>query len=112
MIIVPKYVAVIMSFCGMFAIWILYDAISKGECYSTKGVWKHICGYSFFLYCCHEPALNIFRKFFPEIFGHNNITYLVFYFLNVWIMVTIAIMIAKFLEKRVPKVYHVLSGGR
>lgn len=108
----PTYISVIMAFCGMCIVWTVYDAICKGECYSQRGLWKHICGYSFFLYCCHEPALQILKKSFPVIFGHGNLTLVIIYFMIVWILVTIAILIAKGLERVAPRVYHILSGGR
>lgn len=109
---VPKFVSVIMAFCGMYALWTTYDAISKGKCYSSSGLWKHICGYSFFLYCFHEPALQILKKSFPVIFGHDNITLVILYFVIVWLLVAIGILVAKTLEKIAPRVYHILSGGR
>jgi hypothetical protein len=52
------------------------------------------------------------KKSFPVIFGHGNLTLVIIYFMIVWILATIAILIAKGLERTVPRVYHILSGGR
>lgn len=100
------------NICGLAFIWVIYDVLSKRQIVSTKGIWRHICGYSFFIYCFHEPAFNIIKKIPIAFLGDAPATLTVFYLINPWIMIVVAIIVARLINKITPKTYKVLTGGR
>lgn len=103
---------VLVNIIGVYLVWCLYDVLSKGKSYTDKGIWKYVCGYSFFIYCFHEPAFNIIKKMALYLFGTTESTIIFFYYLNPWIMLVSAILIARFLQKIAPQLYNILTGGR
>lgn len=111
-IVFNNYLVATFNLLGLYFLWALYDLLAKGECMSKKGIWKYICGYSFFIYCFHEPTLNIIKKIALAVFGVNEASLIIFYFLNPWVMVTVAVLVAKLLQSISPKVYCILTGGR
>lgn len=102
----------IINLSSIYFVWAAYDLCAKGRLVSRSGAWKYICGYSFFIYCFHEPALNIFKKLALAICGTNETTIIVFYYLNPLLMVITAVVVARFLKRYVPHVYAILTGGR
>lgn len=98
----------------IYFVWIVYDKIAQGRCLSEQGVWRHICGYSFFIYCFHEPAFNIIKKLGVVVLGSSEPVLIVLYLINPLIMVAIAITIAKTMLhiKPLSLVYKFLTGGR
>ncbi len=75
-------------------------------------MWKYICGCSFFIYCFHEPVLNIFNKLALAICDTNQLIIRLFYYINPILMIITAIIVAKLLKKFMPQVYVILAGGR
>ena len=102
----------LINIIGLYLVWCLYDVFAKGKCYADKGLWKYICGYSFFIYCFHEPAFNVIKKLALVVFGTAESTIVFFYYLNPWVMLFLAILIAQFLQKAAPQLYKILTGGR
>lgn len=102
----------LVGIAGIYAAWGIYDLLVKGKTLSDKGIWKYICGYSFFIYCFHEPSLNIFKKLALKLFGTSEATLIIFYYLNPLLMVAFAILVAKCLQRLLPGVYGLLTGGR
>lgn len=100
------------NICGLAFLWVIYDVLSKRQIVSTKGIWRHICGYSFFIYCFHEPAFNIIKKIPIAFLGDAPATLTVFYLINPWIMIVVAIIVARLINKITPKTYKILTGGR
>ena len=99
---------------SIYFVWILYDLLACRRCLSEVGIWRHICGYSFFIYCFHEPAFNIIKKLGLVVFGSSEPVLIILYLVNPLIMVGLAIFVSKFMQKVrlfVP-VYKVLIGGR
>lgn len=92
--------------------WGTYDIFSKRELISDKGLWKFICGFSFFIYCFHEPAFNVIKKLSLSAFGTSEASLIVLYLVNPFIMVGAAICIAQLLRKITPAIYRILTGGR
>lgn len=103
---------IIVNLLGLYLVWTLYDVFAKGRCLSDKGIWKYICGYSFFIYCFHEPAFNVIKKLALVICGTSEPVLIFFYFLNPWVMVFVAVLVAKLLQRHVPAIYKILTGGR
>lgn len=106
------YLNMLINVVGLYVVWSLYDIFSKGKCAADKGLWKFLCGFSFFIYCFHEPAFNIIKKLTLQVFGISEPTLIIFYFINPWIMIFMAVLIARLLAKYTPAVYRVLTGGR
>ena len=107
-------IGLVKQLACIYFVWIVYDKIARGRCLSEQGLWRHICGYSFFIYCFHEPAFNIIKKLGVVVLGSSEPVLIVLYLINPLIMVAIAIIIAKtmlHLKPLVP-VYKFLTGGR
>lgn len=103
---------ILVNLLGLYLVWSLYDVFAKGRCLADKGVWKYICGYSFFIYCFHEPVFNIIKKLAIIVFGTSETILVFFFYLNPWIMVLMAVLTAKLLQRMVPNIYNLLTGGR
>ena len=109
---VPSWLNALSNLIGLYVIWHLYDLLVKGHIIANKGIWKYLCGYSFFIYCFHEPAFNIIKKLPVAIWGDSSVVLTFFYLVNPWIMVAVAVFIAKLLQKGIPVFYKILTGGR
>lgn len=98
----------------IYFVWIIYDKIAQGRCLSEQGLWRHICGYSFFIYCFHEPAFNIIKKLGVVVLGSSEPVLIMLYLINPLIMVALAIIIARTMLhiKPLVPVYKFLTGGR
>lgn len=109
----PTYIEVFVNLAGLYVVWCIYDILAKGrDDISRHGLWKWICGYSFFIYLFHEPAFNIIKKLTLAIAGASEPTLILLYYINPWIMVAFAVVVAKLLQRIMPPVYKVLTGGR
>lgn len=107
-------VGLMIQLSSIFFVWSIYDIIAHGRCLSKHGLWKYVCGYSFFIYCFHEPAFNIIKKLGVAIFGSSESALIILYLVNPLIMVGCAIAVAKTMQrvKAFVPVYKVLTGGR
>lgn len=101
-----------VNLIGLYVIWNLYDILAQGKCCADKGLWKYICGYSFFIYCFHEPIFNIIKKLALAICGTSEPVLIFFYYLNPWIMVAVSVIVAKTLQHILPEFYKILTGWR
>lgn len=105
-------VEVPINLIGIYLIWCSYDLIVKGKCIANRGLWKYVCGYSFFIYCFHEPTFNIIKKLALYIGGTNELVLILAYLINPLIMVAVSICVAKILQHISPWTYKLLTGGR
>lgn len=107
-------IGLVKQLACIYFVWIVYDKIAQGRCLSEQGVWRHICGYSFFIYCFHEPAFNIIKKLGVVVLGSSEPVLIGLYLINPLMMVAIAILIAKTMLRIKPlaPVYKFLTGGR
>ena len=107
-------IGLVKQLACIYFVWIVYDKIARGRCLSEQGLWRHICGYSFFIYCFHEPAFNIIKKLGVVVLGSSEPMLILLYMINPLIMVAIAIIIAKTMLhiKPLVPVYKFLTGGR
>lgn len=96
----------------LYAVWALYDVLARGRCPAQTGVWGWVCGYSFFIYCAHEPAFNIIKKLALALFGQSEAVLITFYYLNPLLLVACLVVVAKGLQRLTPRAYRVLTGGR
>lgn len=107
----PPLLALI-NLMSVYFVWAAYDLLAKCKIISKSGIWKYICGYSFFIYCFHEPVLNIFKKLALALCGTNQLTIIVFYYLNPILMIITAVIAARLLKEFTPRIYAILTGGR
>lgn len=107
-----NYISFFTTFCGVLSIWGLYDLICSYHKLAENKFILEIVSFSFFIYLFHEPTFNILKKLTISIFGAGEISLIIFYLLNPWIMIAVAIGIGIVLKKSTPKVYNLLTGGR
>lgn len=107
-----QYGETFVYFAGLYLLWYVYDLFSHKKIISHSGIWKYLCGYSFFIYCFHEPTFNIVKKLVTHIIGTDEFTLILFYFINPWIMIFLAVTVAKIFKRLLPEPYKILTGGR
>lgn len=105
-------VEVFVNIIGLYLVWSLYDIAARGRYMADKGLWKYLCGYSFFIYCFHEPAFNVIKKLALAVCGTSEPVLIFFYYVNPWLMVLAAVAVAKILQRMTPNIYKILTGGR
>ena len=94
---------------GIIVVWYSYDGV-----YSYLNRIKklqEISTYSFFVYVAHEPLLTGIKKILLSISNSSSMI-LIIYFFEPLITIFICLIIGKFFRMRIPKVYHIISGGR
>ena len=112
---VPGYlkgIETVCMLCGVIAIWGGYDLIVKTENSKAIDALARLGTYSFFVYCFHEPVLNIIKKVGLKVAGCNGASLIVLYLACPIVMYCVAVLVAVLLKRYVPKVYAVLTGGR
>lgn len=107
-----RVVEVFVNIVGLYLVWSLYDIAARGRYLADKGLWKYLCGYSFFIYCFHEPAFNVIKKLALAVCGTSEPVLIFFYYVNPWLMVLAAVAVAKILQRMTPNIYKILTGGR
>lgn len=107
-----RVVEVFVNIVGLYLVWSLYDIAARGRYMADKGLWKYLCGYSFFIYCFHEPAFNVIKKLALAVCGTSEPVLIIFYYVNPWLMVLAAVAVAKILQRMTPNIYKILTGGR
>lgn len=107
-----SYVAIIINFMGIYTIWVVYDILAGNKQFVDKGIWKFICGFSFFVYCFHIPILRILKKLSLICFGTSQFSLLLQYIFDPWIMLIVAVIIARLLRYIIPMPYKILTGDR
>ena len=103
---------VFVNIVGLFLVWSLYDIAAHGRNLAGRGLWKYLCGYSFFIYCFHEPAFNVIKKLPLAVCGTSEPVLIFFYYVNPWLMALAAVVVAKILQHMTPQIYKILTGGR
>lgn len=95
---------------GIIVVWYSYDGV-----YSYLNRIKklqEISTYSFFVYVTHEPLLTGIKKILLSISSSSSSVILIIYFFAPLITIFISLIIGKFFRMRIPKIYHIISGGR
>lgn len=104
---VSLYVQKTTIIVGCFAVWFGYDKIISSDA-SILGASQ----YSFFIFVCHHPIVNVFKKLILKLTGVDVFTSLAVYFVSVIITVSIVIAAAALLKKVLPTIYKYISGNR
>ena len=100
---------VFVNIVGLFLVWSLYDIAAHGRNLAGRGLWKYLCGYSFFIYCFHEPAFNVIKKLPLAVCGTSEPVLIFFYYVNPWLMALAAVVVAKILQHMTPQIYKILT---
>jgi len=101
----------ISIFFGIISIWFTYDKIVKDSDISKAKIFNFF-SYSFFLFAFHEPFGTLLEYGLYFILGKNQLSSLIIYVISPVIIIMTSILIAKLLQKRTPKFYYLLTGGR
>lgn len=96
---------------GFFAAWSLYDVFFGTEDLSKKRYY-FIFSFSFFLFATHEPILTIIKKVVFFILGKTELTILVSYLVTPLIVIPLCLTIGYLLNRILPRLYALLTGGR
>lgn len=99
------------ALCGCIVVWKGYDWITSLKLLNLKPLNPYL-GYSFFIYLFHEPVFNIIKKIGLKMLGVHEWSLILLYLLNPVIMCVAAILVAKLLQRFIPKTYSILVGGR
>lgn len=98
---------------GILVIWGGYDMLNTKARYGKlSDIFLYVSKYCFFIYLFHEPAFNIIKKVNLRILGLHEWSLILLYFMNPIIMCVISVVVAKLMQKFIPKTYSVLVGGR
>lgn len=107
------YWGLLSMLSGMVVIWKGYDWIASNQSLTSKlSSLNSLLGYSFFVYLFHEPAFNIIKKLGLKVFGVHEWSLILLYLINPLIMCAVSIIVAKVLQRLLPRAYSVLVGGR
>lgn len=101
-----------VNFSGIFAVWGIFDILYRNELHEILEKCIIVSNYSFFIYLFHEPVFNIIKKVNLIIFGANECSLVILYFINPILMVLISILVAMSLKRIIPRIYSIAVGGR
>lgn len=97
---------------GIPAIWGIYDIIAHTYAtYTNNRLTTAYFSYTFFVYLCHEPLLNIFKKL-PLLISRSETTFIASYILTPIIFYIFACCLGRLIKALSPKIYYVYTGGR
>lgn len=95
---------------GVISIWLIFDFLPPKALLFK--VINYCSAYSFFIYCFHEPTLNIFKKLPVFFLSGSSILYITSYLLVPFIMSGFAIVLGSLLKNKFSPIYNILTGGR
>jgi hypothetical protein len=97
---------------GILAIWGIYDIIAHTYVtYTNNRLTTECFSYTFFVYLCHEPLLNIFKKL-PLLISRSETILIASYILTPVIFYIFACCLGRLIKAISPKIYYVYTGGR
>lgn len=97
---------------GIPALWLLYDVVAnRWQKLITTKTTTFLCSYTFFVYLCHEPLLNIFKKV-PLLISNAEGYLITLYLLLPPLFYILASLLGAGLKRAFPKAYAVYTGGR
>lgn len=97
---------------GVPAIWLLYDLVAD---YNRKAVEGELVlffsKYTFFVYLCHEPLLNIFKKT-PLLISRSETMFIASYLIIPILFYLAACLLGYCCRSIAPRLYSIYTGGR
>lgn len=94
---------------GMF-FWYIFTTRIKSD--RAKKVLLFVARYSFCIYLFHEMNLSILRKILVRFLPHTGFFAAVLYLGMPVVIISLCLLISRFLDRFIPRLYRVLSGGR
>lgn len=95
---------------GIVGVWYLYDCLYERHIKRISHL--SLYSFSFFIYLTHEPTLTIIKRSALFVCGHSCLNILSIYIVSPVLTICFSIFIGKYLKKRLPKVYEILTGNR
>lgn len=105
--ILSVYVQKITIIFGCLAVWLGYDKIIV----SNTHIWK-LSQYSFLIFVCHHPVINVLKKILMKILGVTSLTSLFAYFISVILTLLAIIVFGSLIKKYCKPIWKLLTGNR
>ena len=105
----PRILYHLCVLAGMFFWYTCATKIREGK---TRKVLLFISKYSFCIYLFHEMTLTILRKVFVKVLPQTAFFQVIQYFGPAVVVLTGCILLSWFLDRYVPWIYRIISGGR
>ena len=102
----------INTLLGGCSVWVAYDLFFKNREKLNNNLGK-LSSYTFFIYLYHEPLLNIVKQgllYFAA--GDKAFLRLIVYFISPAIAIMLCVLVAQLLQKYIPSIYKIITGGR
>lgn len=98
---------------GIVGIWNLYDVIAGPSFNLARHQWlQTACGFTFFIYLFHVPALIVVRNLLLIPLGRTSLGFAACYVVSPLIFTVLCIFVGILFHRLMPKVYGVCVGGR
>ncbi|MBS1635741.1 MAG: acyltransferase [Bacteroidetes bacterium] len=97
---------------GLPALWIAYDLVTLKRNYINTFLLWIGPGFAFFLFVFHEPTLSLIKKTAQAAMPDNAVTRLAQYVLAPVIVMLLAMVLSKAMQRYLPLVYRILTGSR
>lgn len=108
---INNYILQLCVIFPMIYIWGGYNIIVPKD-YKVPKALSLAMNYTFFIFLFHEPAFNIIKKMGLKIMGDGDVSLVLLYITNPWIMIALSVYIGYLLSHVTPKFYSILVGGR
>lgn len=106
------YLQQIVYLNGIIAAWGGYDYFVSEKDSRTVKFLLRLSPFTFFIYLLHEPFFNVIKKITLITVGVSEWSLIILYIVNPFILICLLIGVARLLQKTIPSVYHMLTGGR
>ncbi len=105
----PLVVYKLAIIAGVLAVWTNYGRWLQ---WLERGPGLRLCGYTFFVYCLHEPLLTLSKRALLALCGSGTLQCLVIYLLLPLAIIATCMATGAIVKATSPRLYGVLSGGR
>lgn len=92
---------------GLIAVWKIYDYFVIYD----SNEWS-VSEYSFLIFVCHHPVVNIVKKIMMKVLGVTEMTSLITYFVSSGITICLIIMIGRLIKSKMKPLWKLITGGR
>ena len=107
------YFSMPFKLLGVAGTWGIYNALVPTTfALASRPKLSAACGYTFFIYLYHIPAITAVQRFILAIVGTGLFGHILCYASTAWVFVLIAIPVGMLFRKHLPKLYGIVTGGR
>ena len=99
----------LMSWSTAILLWYLYDKIIPEYSMLNLSSWR---SFFFFIYLFHDPWLNIICTYMSKSLPNNFTSNLFTFIVSQIVIISISLIIAKFLAVYCPRFYALITGNR